>query len=33
VFAFVSFAWIFFRAGSLNDALLIVNRIFHRRLA
>src|SRR5438445_9438229 len=28
VFAFVSFAWIFFRAGSLNDALLIVNRIF-----
>jgi alginate O-acetyltransferase complex protein AlgI len=28
VFIFVSFAWIFFRAGSLNDALLIVRRIF-----
>lgn len=28
VFAFVSFTWIFFRAGSLPDALLIVNRIF-----
>src|SRR5205809_792070 len=28
VFAFVSFAWIFFRAGSLDEALLIVNRIF-----
>jgi D-alanyl-lipoteichoic acid acyltransferase DltB (MBOAT superfamily) len=28
VFAFVSFTWIFFRAESLNDALLIVNRIF-----
>ena len=28
VFAFVSFAWIFFRAESLNDALLIVRRIF-----
>src|ERR1043166_2781431 len=28
VFAFVSFTWIFFRAGSLQDALLIVNRIF-----
>jgi hypothetical protein len=28
VFAFVSLAWIFFRAGSLNDALLIVHRIF-----
>ena len=28
VFAFVSFTWIFFRAGSLTDALLIVNRIF-----
>jgi D-alanyl-lipoteichoic acid acyltransferase DltB (MBOAT superfamily) len=28
VFAFVSFAWIFFRAGSLNDALLIVDRVF-----
>jgi alginate O-acetyltransferase complex protein AlgI len=28
VFVFVSFAWIFFRAESLNDALLIVRRIF-----
>jgi alginate O-acetyltransferase complex protein AlgI len=28
VFVFVSFAWIFFRAGSLSDALLVVNRIF-----
>src|SRR5262249_29907940 len=28
VFVFVCFAWIFFRAGSLNDALLIVGRIF-----
>lgn len=28
VFVFVSFTWIFFRAGSLNDALLIVHRIF-----
>jgi len=28
VFAFVSFAWIFFRAGSLEDARLIVQRIF-----
>ncbi|MBI4664092.1 MAG: MBOAT family protein [Verrucomicrobia bacterium] len=28
VFAFVSFTWIFFRAGSLNDAILIVQRIF-----
>jgi alginate O-acetyltransferase complex protein AlgI len=28
VFTFVCFAWIFFRAGSLNDALLIVNRLF-----
>jgi len=28
VFTFVCFAWIFFRAGSLEDALLIVNRIF-----
>ena len=27
-FAFVSFTWIFFRAGSLADALLIVRRIF-----
>jgi D-alanyl-lipoteichoic acid acyltransferase DltB (MBOAT superfamily) len=28
VFAFVSFAWIFFRAATLSDALLIVRRIF-----
>src|ERR1041385_3552612 len=28
VFVFVSFTWIFFRAGSLNDALLIIQRIF-----
>ena len=28
VFAFVCFAWIFFRANSLPDALLIVKRIF-----
>jgi len=28
VFVFVCFAWIFFRAGSLGDALLIVKRIF-----
>ncbi len=28
VFIFVCFAWIFFRANSLGDALLIVNRIF-----
>lgn len=28
VFAFVSFAWIFFRARSLNDAILIVRKIF-----
>ena len=28
VFLFVTFAWIFFRAGSLNDALLIVAKIF-----
>jgi D-alanyl-lipoteichoic acid acyltransferase DltB (MBOAT superfamily) len=28
VFLFVSFAWIFFRAGSLSDACLIVRRIF-----
>ncbi|MSU36437.1 MAG: MBOAT family protein [Pedosphaera sp.] len=27
VFLFVCFAWIFFRANSLNDALLIVNRL------
>ena len=27
VFVFVTFTWIFFRAGSLNDALLILNRI------
>jgi D-alanyl-lipoteichoic acid acyltransferase DltB (MBOAT superfamily) len=28
VFIFVSFTWIFFRAGSLSDAWLIVRRIF-----
>src|SRR5205814_1558217 len=28
VFLFVCFAWIFFRAGSLEEALLIVTRIF-----
>lgn len=28
VFLFVTFGWIFFRAGSLSDALLIVRRIF-----
>jgi D-alanyl-lipoteichoic acid acyltransferase DltB (MBOAT superfamily) len=28
VFLFVSFTWIFFRAGSLSDALLIVRRTF-----
>ena len=28
VFLFVCFAWIFFRAASLGDALLIVRRIF-----
>ena len=28
VFIFVSFAWIFFRANSLGDAVLIVKRIF-----
>lgn len=28
VFVFVSFAWIFFRAESLSDALLIIRRIF-----
>jgi alginate O-acetyltransferase complex protein AlgI len=28
VFVFVSFTWIFFRAGSLDDACLIVRRIF-----
>jgi len=28
VFLFVSFTWIFFRADSLNDAMLIVKRIF-----
>jgi hypothetical protein len=28
VFLFVSFAWIFFRADSLDDACLIVRRIF-----
>ena len=29
VFVFVCFAWIFFRAGSVSDAMLIVSRIFH----
>jgi len=28
-FAFVCFAWIFFRAGSLTDAMLIISRIFN----
>jgi hypothetical protein len=28
VFAFACFAWIFFRAESLSDAWLIINRIF-----
>lgn len=28
VFAFAGFAWIFFRAGTLNEALFIVRRIF-----
>jgi len=28
VFIYVSFAWIFFRADTLSDALLIVRRIF-----
>jgi D-alanyl-lipoteichoic acid acyltransferase DltB (MBOAT superfamily) len=28
VFAFVTFAWIFFRAASLDDAILIVTKIF-----
>jgi hypothetical protein len=28
VFLYVCFAWIFFRAASLSDAALIVNRIF-----
>ena len=28
VFCFVTFAWIFFRAGSINDAGLIVLRLF-----
>lgn len=28
VFAFVCFTWIFFRAESLSDALLIIRRIF-----
>src|SRR5207249_483658 len=27
-FTFVCFAWVFFRAGSLNDATLILSRIF-----
>ena len=29
VFAYVCFAWIFFRAASVSDALLIVDRIIH----
>ena len=29
VFLFVTFTWIFFRAGSLGDAWLIVRRIFN----
>ena len=29
VFVYVCFAWIFFRAGSLSDALLIIDRIVH----
>jgi D-alanyl-lipoteichoic acid acyltransferase DltB (MBOAT superfamily) len=33
VFAFVTFAWIFFRAQSLDDAWLIVSRIFTSGLA
>lgn len=33
VFAFVTFTWIFFRAGSLSDATLIINRIFTAGLA
>ncbi len=28
VFAFVTFTWIFFRAGSLSDAVLIIRRMF-----
>lgn len=33
VFTFVTFAWIFFRAESINDAWIIVTRIFSSRLA
>ncbi|KPK82951.1 MAG: hypothetical protein AMJ81_08800 [Phycisphaerae bacterium SM23_33] len=33
VFAFVTFAWIFFRANSIGDAWLIVGRIFSGRWA
>jgi len=33
VFIFVTFAWIFFRAESLSDATLIINRIFTAGLA
>ena len=33
VFSFVTFCWIFFRADSLSDALLIVRRIFGASLA
>jgi len=29
VFLYVAFAWIFFRAATVSDAMLIVNRIFH----
>src|SRR5581483_491789 len=33
VFAFVCFAWIFFRAQSLNDAWIIIRRMFSSGLA
>ncbi|MFH1737836.1 MAG: MBOAT family O-acyltransferase [bacterium] len=33
IFAFVTFTWIFFRAASLDEALLIVNRIFTSGIA
>jgi len=33
VFVFVSFAWIFFRAETINDAWVIVTRIFSSGLA
>ena len=32
VFLFVCFTWIFFRAGSLSDALLIIRQDFYRRV-